>query len=539
MLLEFAPLSVEDAEMKPRIVAALGAAFLLLAVRARADEVEWRTAPGGLPRPSSAPAPAPEAPAVKPAEMSVSPPPVAPAQAQPPYVRFEDSEAIKRQPDSRRAPNDTPTNPPLPSYQPLVAPRLLPNTTSVQGMPQWKTPTNSDNTPTYDLKGVDALTCDPGSPDKKRQWYASAELLLWWISPMNAPPLLTTATPPNAGFIGGPTTQILIGNGAVNDPFEVGGRFSAGLWLDCCHEWSVDPSFFFLGPKSTVLSVNSQDDPVLIRPFFAINPQINAEFGEIVAFPPGFAAGGVPIPSSSGSFTSTATSLLLGAELNVTRHWWFYHDDGSSLMVDAFAGLRFLDLAESLNMQEQITVIANNPNPFDIPGTRVVVTDFFGTQNLFYGGQVGAGMEYRSGRLFVDLRGSIALGDTHQSLVINGSQVHTQPGGAVETFVGGLLALPGANIGAFSQDHFSFVPEARLNLGYQITDNIRAFVGYDFLYWYGVIRPGTEIDRVIDLTHAPNPPPGLTPVVPTRPMPLFSQQGFIAQGANIGVQFRW
>ncbi|HLW68914.1 MAG TPA: BBP7 family outer membrane beta-barrel protein, partial [Gemmataceae bacterium] len=184
----------------------------------------------------------------------------------------------------------------------------------------------------------------------------------------------------------------------------------------------------------------------------------------------------------------------------------------------------------------------NNPNPFDIPGTRVVGTDFFGTQNLFFGGQVGTNLELRNGRWSVDLRGSIALGDTHESLVINGSQVHTQPGGAVMSFVGNLLALPGANIGVFSQDHFSFVPEVRLNLGYQITPSIRVFAGYDFLYWFSVIRPGTEIDRVIDLTRVPNPPPPppvLTPVVPPRPMALFSQQGFIAQGVNLGVQFRW
>jgi hypothetical protein len=524
--------------MKPRIVVTLTAALLLLAHRAPADEVEWKTAPGGLPRPGSASAPAAETSTVKPADMSVSPPAPVSTPAPAPFIRFEDSEALRRQQVSPAMPmNNLPGSPPLPSYQPLVAPRLLPNQTSMQATPQWQ---NSDTTPTYELKGVDPLACDSGSADKKRQWYASAELLLWWISPMNAPPLLTTATPPNPGFIGSPTTQILIGNGPVNDPFEIGGRFSAGLWLDCCHEWSVDPSFFFLGPKRTVLSANSQDFPVLVRPFFAINPQINAEFGEIVAFPPGFAgAGGVPIPSSSGLFTSTATSLLLGAEANITRHWYCSYEDGSRLEVAAFAGLRFLDLAESLTMQEQITVIANNPNPFDIPGTRVVVTDFFGTQNLFYGGQVGANLELRNGRWFADLRGSIALGDTHQSLVINGSQVHTQPGGAVATFVGGLLALPGANIGVFSQDHFSFVPEVRLNLGYEITPTIRVFLGYNFLYWYSVIRPGTEIDRVIDLTHAPNPPPGLTPVVPTRPMPLFSQQGFIATGINLGVQFRW
>jgi hypothetical protein len=529
---ELAPGRTEDAGMKRVIVASLSAAMLLLAHRAPADEIEWRTAPGAQPAPSTTPS-ALESQIGKPAD----------APAQPPFVRFEDSDSvIRQQPTPPQSVSSFPGSPPLPSYQPLASPRQLPYQTSMPGMPQWKALTGADNTPTYELVGDNPQINGISSGEHERQWYASAEVLLWWISPMNAPPLLTTATPPNMGFIGGPTTRILIGNGPVNDQFEIGGRFSAGLWLDCCHEWAVDASFFFLGPKSTILSANSQDFPVLIRPFFAANPQINAEFGEIVAFPPGFTVGGIPIPSSSGSFTVTATSLLLGAEADVRRHFCISRCDGSSVHIDPFVGVRFLDLAESLNMVEQITVIANNPNPFDIPGTRVVGIDFFGTQNLFYGGQVGTNLELRNGRWSVDMRGSIALGDTHESLVINGSQVHTQPGGAMMSFVGNLLALPGANIGVFSQDHFSFVPEVRLNLGYQVTPSIRVFAGYDFLYWFSVIRPGTEIDRVIDLTRVPNPPPPppvLTPVVPPRPMPLFSQQGFIAQGVNLGVQFRW
>ncbi|HLW67282.1 MAG TPA: BBP7 family outer membrane beta-barrel protein, partial [Gemmataceae bacterium] len=323
--------------MKRLLIASVSAA-LLLVLRAPADEIEWRSAPGGQPAPASAPAVLPEPITVKPVERPASP-------AQPPFIRFEDSESMVRQQPSPPVPmNPAPSSPPLPSYQALSSPRMLPNPTSVPGMPQWKAFTGADNTPTYELVGDDPQTNGMAAGEPHRQWYASAEVLLWWISPMNAPPLLTTATPPNMGFIGGPTTQILIGNGPVNDPFELGGRFSAGLWLDCCHEWAVDASFFFLGPKRTILSANSQDFPVLIRPFFAANPQINAEFGEIVAFPPGFAVGGIPIPSSSGSFTVTATSLLLGAEANVRRHYCITRCDGSSVYVDPFVGVRFLDL---------------------------------------------------------------------------------------------------------------------------------------------------------------------------------------------------
>ena len=528
--------------MKAVTFSSVWAALLALALRAPAEDVEWRAvrdvqpaqaiSPRAVSQPVTFPITAPGISIPLPPELRT--PPSLPA------IRFEASDSAPNQEpplagSSERLPN-------LIKPQFISEPVRLPGTVLSQknfvSAPSGNCPSGCDTLPTYDLVNAHPL-CNAKAADSPPRWSFSAEALLWWIKDLNAPPLLTTATPPNNGFIGGPTTQILIGNGPVLNTFGPGGRFSAGVWFDCDQKTGMDASFFFLGPRSTILSASSQDFPVLIRPFFANNPQINGEFGEIVAFPPGFAVGNTPIPSSTGSFTSTATSLLLGVEIDFKHKRCIPCADGASLHMDPFLGFRFLDLSEALTLVEQITVIANNPNPFDIPGTRVLVTDAFATQNQFYGGQVGANMEFRNGNWFAGLRGSIALGVTHETLSITGSQVHTQPGGAVQTFNGGLLALPGANIGQFSQDHLSFVPEVRLNVGYQITPYLRTFVGYNFLYWYSVIRPGTEIDRVIDATRIPNPPPGLTPVFPPRPMPLFNQVDFFAHGVNAGFELRW
>ena len=86
------------------------------------------------------------------------------------------------------------------------------------------------------------------------------------------------------------------------------------------------------------------------------------------------------------------------------------------------------------------------------------------------------------------------LGDTVQILDINGSQRFVSPTGVVQNFTGGLLALP-SNIGHFTNNAFSVVPEIGVNLGYQILPRLRGFVGYNMLYWSNVIRPGTSIDR--------------------------------------------
>jgi hypothetical protein len=135
----------------------------------------------------------------------------------------------------------------------------------------------------------------------------------------------------------------------------------------------------------------------------------------------------------------------------------------------------------------------------------------------------------------------VALGGTRQEVDIAGGQVRTPPGGPSQALLGGLLAV-NSNIGQRSRNEFSVVPEVGLNVGYQVTDHIRAFVGYNFLYWSNVVRPGDQIDRVVDVNRVPAfLPAGVTapPVFPPRPAPLFRDTDFWAQGANVGLEYRW
>jgi hypothetical protein len=70
---------------------------------------------------------------------------------------------------------------------------------------------------------------------------------------------------------------------------------------------------------------------------------------------------------------------------------------------------------------------------------------------------------------------------------------------------------------------------------------LRGFVGYNFLYWSNVIRPGTSIDRVIDVTKIPNFPvsPEPAPVPGLHPAPIFHEVGFWAQGLTVGFEFTY
>ena len=80
--------------------------------------------------------------------------------------------------------------------------------------------------------------------------------------------------------------------------------------------------------------------------------------------------------------------------------------------------------------------------------------------------------------------------------------------------------------------------EVTANIGYWITPNLKAFVSYNFIYWTNVIRPGDQIDRVVDLSFVPNAPP-TAPSGQLRPKPLFNQSDLWVTGLQFGVQWRW
>ncbi len=84
---------------------------------------------------------------------------------------------------------------------------------------------------------------------------------------------------------------------------------------------------------------------------------------------------------------------------------------------------------------------------------------------------------------------------------------------------------------------FAVVPELGLNLGYQFTPVIRGFVGYNFIYWSDVVRPGQQIDLNVNRTFQPGsaiPRTGAT--VPGFP---FTGTDFWAQGLTVGLEFRF
>jgi len=382
---------------------------------------------------------------------------------------------------------------------------------------------------------TDGITLAPDGVDSDggpaNRYFVTGEYLLWWMPGFGTPVLATSnANTALNGYLGEPGTTAIIGPGSLVNSTRSGFRIRGGAWLNDCGSCGIDGSFFFLGNRSATSVVNSDNFPLITRPVFVPNliPGTNTplgENGEAVAVP------GV----LRGAVTAQAQSQLWGADVNFRKSLC----NTCNTRAEIFAGYRFLDLRESLGITEDITVIGSSPRirTTDPIGTHVIVHDQFTTTNYFNGGQIGALYERQFGRWYMNARGSVALGDTHQVLEISGYQIHQAPGMAPMVFNGGLLAA-GPNLGTFTKDRFSVVPELTLNLGYRVTDNLRVFAGYNFLLWTNVIRPGNQIDHVVDLTFVPNALPlGFSGQY--RPHPLFKQSDLVVNGIQFGLDLRW
>jgi hypothetical protein len=365
-----------------------------------------------------------------------------------------------------------------------------------------------------------------------RVW-ASAEYLLWWTKGDRLPPLATTgsAAAQLPGTIGAPGTTTLFGDNAGNSGPVSGGRFTVGFWLNCGQTKGIEASYFFLGDNSNNFTARSNGAPgsiVLTRPFFDASTGLPNV--QIVAFP----------GLTGGTISVNSTSRLQSPEVNLICNLCCSCNGCCDpcqpvhgYRVDAIGGFRYLDLRERLSIAESLQVSPNSPA---FPGDTVLAVDQFDTHNQFYGVQIGVRGEVWRDRWFANVTGKLALGDTHQTVDINGSTTLTTPAGVVTVLPGGLLALP-SNIGHYSRDQFSVVPELDVNVGYQVTDHLRVFVGYTFLYWNNVVRPGDAIDPVVNSTRTPLslvPPTG-----PLRPAFTFKDSDFWAQGISAGMQLRY
>jgi hypothetical protein len=368
-------------------------------------------------------------------------------------------------------------------------------------------------------------------------WLDAEYLLLWFKkSPLPVPLVTTTSradlTPTAA--IGQDGTSVLLGNQGLDTGTRQGARFTAGAWLDANQVLGVQASYFVIASRTVTQSVASSgqaNSAILAVPFFDADGGAESSF--VLASPSILA----------GSATLSLTSRIQGAEVNGSVQCCKYSD----FYFDVLAGFRFVALRERLSFATASLDI--EPAAAANSGLILNSLDQFNTHNEFYGCQLGFCMEYRMGAFSLAATGKLAMGEMHQVVQTNGAvttNFFNAPSGGPFTGVPAQI-IPGAgtfvqatNLGRATSNTFGVVPEVGINVGYQITDWLRCFVGYDLLFLNNVLRPGNQIDRSINVSETVQSaiagnaaPPG------TRPVVLLNTSEFWAQGVNFGIELRY
>jgi hypothetical protein len=385
--------------------------------------------------------------------------------------------------------------------------------------------------------------CTSGCTRCPQAWLA-ADYLLWWIrSAPNPVPLVTTGPynpnsftgSPIPAALGSPGTQVLFGDRDVGFHGLSGARLYGGLPLSSDGLWSLEGGAFLLEQAINRFGIQSDaaGNPFLAFPFR--NALSGSEGVNPISFPSDSAH---VLGGQAGGINASTSSRLWGSEANLALN--LYSD--SRLRVTGLIGFRYLDLDETMALGAQYTPLFvsipfNAPLPTANPGDQVILSDNFHTRDQFYGGQVGARANYSFGPLVLEITAKVAFGSTQEFVDINGSTTVLPAGGGAPTTVPGGIYTTLSNIGTYHHSVFAVVPDIGLNVSRQLTEHLRAKVGYSFMYWSSVVRPGTTVDRTLDQAGIPTSPAYIPGSIGSRPLPQFEQSGFWAQGLNLGLEF--
>jgi hypothetical protein len=427
-----------------------------------------------------------------------------------------------------------PTQPdPTPALKPAAAPEPLPKTPPDPGpAASPKAPVPAAPPPGVEEAVPEetpaACPAEEEEPPGKCLFWVSGEYLLWKLK--NAPlpvPIVTTGPPGTLGALTDAGVSVLSGGTDINLGGFSGTRWTAGF-TGPGGLLSLEAGGFVLERHSKDFAASSDANgfPVLGRP--VINAQTGTETSFVVAAPGAF----------SGAVATSATSRLWSPEVNFSGCMF----RSCCFNADMLLGARYVNLEESFDVSQTSTLLAGGIAAFDgVPlsaGQTLTINDHFGTQNQFYGGQIGAQAELRYQRFFVYALGKVALGANHETVSVAGGTALNGVGQPIAVAPGGLLAVS-SNSGLVSRDEFAVVPEVGVNVGYRVTKSLIASVGFTFLYWSDVVRPGDQINRVVSPALVPASQSFGSGVGPAQPVLPFHHSDFWAYGLTAGLAFRY
>jgi hypothetical protein len=357
-----------------------------------------------------------------------------------------------------------------------------------------------------------------GGPD---HCWVDIEENVWLVRSMPFPyPILTTGPQGSTGALGQDGVAVIYGdeNEKYGKTFNVF-RITGGSW-DANRVCGIELSGWISEQRTDNLdgTMPVGGRTVVARPVINAITNLNTAF--LIASPPDFA----------GTVHIGAQLHMGGAEGNALYNLMYC----DRVKVNLLGGIRYVDLTESL----LISSTSQLPNAND-PTNPIIsaVTDSFRTHNQFFGGQIGLETEFRHGRFFVDLTGKFAAGNMHERLSLDGNTVQVVAGNGTFT-QGGLLVL-GSNIGNSTRNEFATVSEGEIKFGYQLTQRISAYIGANALYLSRVMRPGEQINPLINPVQVPSSSQFGGVFGPAEPLPVNKQSDFWAMGGTIGLSIRY
>jgi hypothetical protein len=410
-------------------------------------------------------------------------------------------------------------------------------------------------------------------------WWVNAEYMLGFATPQQVTfPLLTTSSPNQNGVLGQPTTIALIPAKTYDYNVISGYRLGGGFYGDADRRFGFDisaldnaVSHFSQKVSTDMIGTNGAGSlgvPLLARPY------IDATTGlptSQVFISPDIAAGVNPNQSvrGAGFFKfSTQTSLW---EISPSAIWNVFRSAPTRrlwLSLDLMVGYKFLDLDEKVEMHSssnlsaiRVTPVFQQTGPFGVPvqiGTQIVpvvtpvnvagvtivtpatvnIADKFSVTNHFNGADFALRGQARWGMFSLTTTGRVAVGNMHETLRVRGvtSFVNNDLQQAGYAF-GGLYANS-TNIGNYSTDKFTVIPELNVSLGINVTRSLSLFVGYNFIYIDNVIRPGNQLNPVINPATIPFSATYGNATTTPAPAKLV-QSDFWYHAVNFGFQFRY
>lgn len=326
-------------------------------------------------------------------------------------------------------------------------------------------------------------------------YYANFDYLLWRI---NNPiiPQAASITPAGVAMVPvpgavPPVTQLLsIGaqlgqgpSGVVNLGEHNGGRLTIGCWCDPERWLGFEAQAVYLEKLTfgfnTVFNNNNNATNALVintgLPLPVIVGGMNVGTQNL-AF----------IGTSSGALQGSLSQMFASGELNVRSTWLTFANTRFGFL----AGFRTLYFEEDFSLRDTYTLTIDGAGGVILFGGGNTLAansfDSINCRNNFYGFQGGLEVESVWGQAYFQARVKGAVGAMRQTVDIKSASLSPTP------TLGGIIFGPG-DVGERLRTRISGIPEANLKVGYQFCHWLRAYVGWDGIYVYNVIRPANQL----------------------------------------------